>query len=115
VARRIRESGARLTFVAIGCPRQEVWTYEMRSALPMPVVAVGAAFAFHAGVVPQAPPWLQKHGLEWAFRLVQEPGRLWKRYVLLNPLYLALLALQATGLRRFDAPAAPPARELRYG
>jgi exopolysaccharide biosynthesis WecB/TagA/CpsF family protein len=109
-------SGAALTLVGLGCPRQEVWAYECRQRLSMPVLAVGAAFPFFAGTLRQAPPWMQRRGLEWLFRLVAEPRRLWKRYLLLNPLYLALLALQATGLRRFDGdPVSPPAEELRYG
>lgn len=112
----IRTSGAAMTFVGLGCPRQEVWVYEFRDALSMPLLAVGAAFNFHAGLLPQAPPSLQKRGLEWAYRLFQEPRRLWKRYLLLNPLYVSLLAMQATGLRRFDpAKATPPREEILYG
>lgn len=112
----IRRSGAAITFVGLGCPRQEVWAYEYRDALAMPILAVGAAFDFNAGLLPQAPPRLQALGLEWAFRLLKEPSRLWRRYLLLNPAYLALLALQASGLRRFDpARAAPPSAELSYG
>lgn len=112
----IRGSGARLTFVGLGCPRQEVWAYELRDALSMPLLAVGAAFAFHAGQLAQAPAWLQSRGLEWFFRLVHEPGRLWKRYLLLNPLYLSLLCAQRLGLQAF-APenAEPPQREMLYG
>jgi exopolysaccharide biosynthesis WecB/TagA/CpsF family protein len=64
----------------------------------MPVLAVGAAFDFHAGAVSQAPPVLQRLGLEWAFRLAMEPKRLWRRYVLLNPAYLVLVGLQWAGL-----------------
>ncbi|HEY1015218.1 MAG TPA: WecB/TagA/CpsF family glycosyltransferase, partial [Herpetosiphonaceae bacterium] len=84
----IQASGAALTFVGLGCPRQEVWVYEYRAALAMPLIAVGAAFDFHAGLLAQAPACLQRHGLEWSYRLVKEPRRLWRRYVLLNPLYL---------------------------
>lgn len=91
----IRASGARVTMVGIGCPRQEVWAYEFKQELSMPVLAVGAAFAFHAGELAQAPAWLQARGLEWLFRFSREPARLWKRYVFLNPAYLGLLALQA--------------------
>lgn len=112
----IRESGAAITLVGLGCPRQEVWAYEFRDALSMPVLAVGAAFNFHAGLLPQAPPALQKRGLEWLYRLVQEPRRLWRRYLFLNPLYLALLALQAARLRTFDPQQTiPPNEELLYG
>jgi N-acetylglucosaminyldiphosphoundecaprenol N-acetyl-beta-D-mannosaminyltransferase len=116
VAERIRASGAALVFVGLGCPRQEVWTYEHRAELAMPVVAVGAAFDFHAGVLPQAPPALQRMGLEWLFRLAQEPRRLWKRYALLNPLYVLLIGLQAVGLRNSDAADShPPQFDVRYG
>jgi exopolysaccharide biosynthesis WecB/TagA/CpsF family protein len=116
VADTIRDSGAALTFVGLGCPRQEAWVFEMRQALSMPLVAVGAAFAFHAGRVPQAPPRMQAWGLEWLYRLVQEPLRLWRRYLLLNPLYVALLLLQATRLWTIDpASAAASVEALRHG
>ena len=105
-----------MTFVGLGCPRQEVWVYEYRNLLNMPVIAVGAAFDFHAGRLPQAPARLQQLGLEWLYRLLQEPHRLWKRYVLLNPLYLGLLALQAVGLKDFDpSHATAPTGEMLYG
>jgi exopolysaccharide biosynthesis WecB/TagA/CpsF family protein len=112
----IRASGAAITFVGLGCPRQEVWAYEFGASLAMPVLAVGAAFNFHAGLLPQAPAVLQRGGLEWLFRLLQEPRRLWRRYLLLNPLFLSLLALQWTGLRQFDPnDGLPPNEELLYG
>ena len=81
----------------------------------MPVLAVGAAFPFFAGEVPQAPKWMQDRGLEWLFRLGAEPRRLWRRYVLLNPAYLALVALQALRLSRFSTDGTLPASELLYG
>lgn len=94
----IKASQAHITMVGIGCPRQEIWAYETKERLSMPVLAVGAAFAFHAGELAQAPAWMQSRGLEWLYRFAREPLRLWKRYVLLNPAYLSLLALQATRL-----------------
>ncbi len=116
VVEHIRASGAALTFVGLGCPRQETWVYEYRDALSMPILAVGAAFDFHAGSLAQAPPRLQRLGLEWAFRLVQEPRRLWRRYLVLNPAFVGLLALQATGLYGIDAAeSAVPLEELRHG
>jgi exopolysaccharide biosynthesis WecB/TagA/CpsF family protein len=116
IAGEIRDSGAAITFVGLGCPRQEVWAYENRDALSMPIVAVGAAFDFHAGTSPQAPPWLQKAGLEWLYRFAHEPARLWRRYLFLNPLFLTLLALQASGLVRLDpTKTVAPEQELRYG
>lgn len=98
-ATRIIESGARLVFVGLGCPRQESWVEAFSPLLDMPLIAVGAAFDFLAGIKPQAPAWMQKRGLEWLFRLCCEPRRLWKRYLLLNPLYLLLVALQMLGLK----------------
>lgn len=96
----IRDSGARLVLVGLGCPRQEVWVYEYRDLLQMPMLAVGAAFSFHAGELRLAPEWAQRHGLEWFYRLAQEPGRLWKRYLLLGSAYLALVALQTLHIVR---------------
>lgn len=116
IAQQIRESGARLVFVGLGCPRQEVWAYEYREILDLPIIAVGAAFDFHAGTVAQAPPRLQQLGLEWLYRLLQEPRRLWRRYIVLNPWYVALVLAQASGLRHVDPRATlPPADELLYG
>ncbi len=116
VATQIQTSGAKMVFVGLGCPRQETWVYEYRNLLSMPLIAVGAAFDFHAGTVAQAPAWMQKRGLEWFYRLTREPSRLWKRYLLLNPLYLWLLLLQATRLRINDpADATSPTEEMRFG
>lgn len=94
VVERIRGSGARLVFVGLGCPRQEVWVYEYRDLLRMPLLAVGAAFPFHAGELSLAPLWMQKSGLEWLYRLVQEPERLWRRYLLLSSVYMVLVLLE---------------------
>lgn len=116
VVAEIRRSSAAMTFIGLGCPRQEVWAFEFREALSMPLLAVGAAFNFHAGLLPQAPRVLQDNGLEWAFRLYQEPARLWRRYLYLNPLYLTLLAAQRCGVRRFDPDdCTPPRKQLLYG
>jgi N-acetylglucosaminyldiphosphoundecaprenol N-acetyl-beta-D-mannosaminyltransferase len=97
----ILSSGADIVFVGMGCPRQEWWVFHMRHRISRPMLAVGAAFDFHAGLVAQAPPWLQAHGLEWLHRLSREPKRLWRRYVLLTPRYLPLIAAQALGLKTF--------------
>ena len=115
VAARVQASGARVLFVGLGCPRQEVWAYEWRERLAMPLLAVGAAFDFHAGLLPQAPPRLQRVGLEWAFRLWQEPRRLWRRYVYLNPLYVGHLALQALGRTYDPSSARPPRAQAHFG
>jgi len=116
IARRIKASGARIAFVGLGCPRQEVFAYEYREALGMPVIAVGAAFDYHAGLVSEPPEFVQKVGFQWLYRLLQEPRRLWKRYVLLNPPYLFLLVCQALRLWRPDPQDADePQGEILYG
>jgi N-acetylglucosaminyldiphosphoundecaprenol N-acetyl-beta-D-mannosaminyltransferase len=104
IAERIKASGARIVFVGLGCPRQEVFTYAMRPLLDMPLLAVGAAFDYHAGLLKNPPAWMQKYALEWLWRLGLEPKRLWKRYVLLNPAYLTRLALQKSGLWKAIPP-----------
>lgn len=116
VAATIRGSGAAVTFVGLGCPRQEVWVYEMKQALSMPLLAVGAAFNFHAGVLPQAPPLMQRAGLEWLYRLSEEPKRLWRRYAIYNPLFVGLLILQLSRLHRFNLDRDfEPTQTIRYG
>ncbi|WP_229881994.1 WecB/TagA/CpsF family glycosyltransferase [Streptomyces alanosinicus] len=104
IAARITESGARMVLVGLGCPRQELFVHAMRPLSPMPLLAVGAAFDFHAGILRRPPVWMRRAGLEWLWRLGSEPRRLWRRYLLLNPHYLALLAAQWTRL----GPASPP-------
>ena len=75
-----------VVWVGLGCPKQQIWMYEHKDKLRVPVmVGVGAAFDFLAGVKPQAPRWLRDHGFEWLFRLVTEPKRLWRRYLISYP------------------------------
>ncbi len=106
IAARVRDSGARLLLVGLGCPRQEVFVHAMRPLLDLPLMAVGAAFDYHAGTLRKPPAWVQRRGLEWLWRLGLEPRRLWRRYVLLNPNYLARLAAQKVGLwKATPAPA----------
>lgn len=89
IATLIRESGANLVWVGLGCPKQERWIAEHKAKLPTAIYfGIGAAFAFHAGEVPQAPAYLQKAGLEWLYRLAKEPRRLFKRYVKYNSLFV---------------------------
>ena len=99
-AAEIVASGARIVFVGLGCPRQERWCDAHRGRLPAVMVAVGAAFDFHAGRVRQAPPALQRAGLEWAFRLAVEPRRLWRRYARVVPRFIAGFARQVASGRR---------------
>ncbi len=115
VTARIMASGAAVTFVGLGCPRQEVWAYEYRDALSMPILAVGAAFDFHAGTVAQAPRWMQDRGLEWLFRLKAEPRRLWRRYLLLNPQYVCAVGSQLLGRQRPSDVSAESISTVSYG
>lgn len=95
VCRRIGEADADIVFVGISTPKQEKWMYEHRNCFPgVTMIGVGAAFDFHAGRIRQAPLWMQRNGLEWLFRLSSEPGRLWRRYVLITPRFLPLWARQ---------------------
>jgi N-acetylglucosaminyldiphosphoundecaprenol N-acetyl-beta-D-mannosaminyltransferase len=96
----INASGADILWIGMGCPKQELWMHRYRDRLNVKVVlAVGAAFDFIAGRVPQAPRWMQQAGLEWAFRLWAEPKRLWRRYLFRNPYFVAQFGLQLCGLR----------------
>jgi len=102
IFQKIAASGAKYIWVGLGCPKQEQWIARHKSALPPGVYfAIGAAFAFHAGLVSQAPAWMQKRGLEWFYRLVVEPRRLWKRFAVYNTLFVwYLLAETVTGVFR---------------
>ncbi len=116
IAETIKKSGASIVLVGLGCPRQETWVFENRELISLPMLAVGAAFDFHAGTVSQAPEWFQKRGLEWFYRLVQEPRRLWKRYVYLNPLYLLMIALQFSKLKKLEIEeSVAPINQMRFG
>jgi N-acetylglucosaminyldiphosphoundecaprenol N-acetyl-beta-D-mannosaminyltransferase len=101
VGARIDAARPDVVWVGIGVPKQEKWMAAMRARLDAPVlIGVGAAFDFHAGLIPQAPAWMQRRGLEWAFRLAQEPRRLWRRYARHNPRFLAGFARQWASHRR---------------
>ena len=115
LADRIHASGAAITLVGLGCPRQEIFAYEFQSILSMPILTVGAAFPFLAGLIQEAPEWMGRTGLEWLFRLASEPQRLWKRYLYLNPAYLFLVALQASRISRFPTEGKVPATECLFG
>jgi exopolysaccharide biosynthesis WecB/TagA/CpsF family protein len=116
VVDRIRASGARLLFAGLGCPRQEVFTYEMSQQLSIPILAVGAAFDYYAGLLNEPPQFIQNAGLQWLYRLAQEPRRLWKRYLLTNTQFIALFGLQTSRLWRPDPRLSEaPSAELRYG
>ena len=91
-----------IVWVGLGTPKQDYWVSRHRAVLSAPVlIAIGAAFDFHAGLLRQAPRWMQRRGLEWLFRLVQEPRRLAFRYLVYNPLFVLKVAIQVTGLRAY--------------
>lgn len=92
LVRRINDSGAGLLFLGLGCPLQETFAYDHRAAIKAVQLCVGAAFDFHAGNKLMAPAWMQRRGLEWLFRLTQEPTRLWRRYLVTNTLFCLLSA-----------------------
>ena len=115
IASEIGQSDAGIVFAGLGCPRQEIWAYENAGLIGLPLVAVGAAFDFHAGGLPQAPGWMQRSGLEWLFRLGREPRRLWKRYLYLNPLYLFFLAGELMGVKTFGRGSEMPPTPVRVG
>lgn len=99
----INTSRADILWVGLGCPKQEVWMQEHRDALDVPVIlGVGQAFDILAGAKKRAPRWMQEAGLEWLFRLMQEPKRLWKRYTINNIFFVMVLLLQRAGIIRFD-------------
>ncbi|OHB75304.1 MAG: hypothetical protein A2Z34_09620 [Planctomycetes bacterium RBG_16_59_8] len=86
--RRIDAAAPDIVWVGLGAPKQELWMSRHRAQLRAVQIGVGAAFDFIAGVKPQAPRWMQRRGLEWLFRLLCEPRRLWKRYLIYNPLFV---------------------------
>lgn len=93
-AEKINMSGAKLLFVSLGCPKQEKWISCQKGKIHMPMLAVGAAFDFIAGAKKEAPKILRYLGLEWFFRLINEPKRLWKRYIFNNPRFILLAIKQ---------------------
>ena len=112
----IKASGAQIVFVGLGCPRQEVFTYEMSQHLDMPVLAVGAAFDYYSGLLKEPPGILQRFGLQWLYRLCQEPRRLWRRYLFTNSQFVGLVAAQWLRLWRPSlADGDKPMVNLRFG
>lgn len=95
----IRASNARLIFVGLGCPKQERWMAAHVDRIPVAMIGVGAAFDFNAGIVAASPEWVHKAGLEWLYRLTQEPKRLWRRYLSTSPRFVWLLLTDAIARR----------------
>ncbi|MDP1715935.1 MAG: WecB/TagA/CpsF family glycosyltransferase [Anaerolineales bacterium] len=100
IVKRINASSVRILFVGLGCPKQEKWMAEHRGKVNAVMLGVGAAFDFHAGVKAQSPAWIQKMGLEWFYRLVTEPRRLWRRYLYHNPRFIFLAIADLLGFLR---------------
>ncbi len=98
----INASGARILFVGLGCPKQERWMVAHRGRVNAVMLGVGNVFDVLSGRVPMAPKWIRSSGLEWLFRLLMEPRRLWRRYAKHNPRFAVLLTLQLFGLIHFD-------------
>jgi N-acetylglucosaminyldiphosphoundecaprenol N-acetyl-beta-D-mannosaminyltransferase len=94
VIQSINASGARVLFVALGCPKQEIWMHNHIGQVQSVMLGVGAAFEFIAGTKKQAPAWIQKIGMEWFFRLMIEPRRLWRRYLFHNPRFVVAVIKQ---------------------
>lgn len=90
----INASGAGTVWVGLGCPKQELWMHAHRHSVQAVMLGVGAAFDYHAGTVQRAPPWVQQAGLEWLHRLLSEPRRLWRRYLVTNTLFIVAAAWQ---------------------
>lgn len=102
LSRMIENTRPDVVWVGLSTPKQERWMYEHRPKIAVPVmVGVGAAFDFHCGSVRQAPRWMREHGLEWFFRLITEPRRLWRRYLVLGSQFVWNVVLQISGAKVF--------------
>lgn len=102
IIEQINQAAPDIIWVGLGTPKQDLWMAAHRTVLDAPVlIGVGAAFDFHTGRIPQAPKWMQHAGLEWLFRLWQEPKRLWYRYLVYNPLFVILVLLQTINVRKY--------------
>jgi N-acetylglucosaminyldiphosphoundecaprenol N-acetyl-beta-D-mannosaminyltransferase len=94
-----------IIWVGLSTPKQELFMAEYLPRLETKLmIGVGAAFDYHTGQLKDSPQWIKQLGLQWLHRLVQEPKRLWKRYLINNPAFLSQVVLQLTGIRRFDLP-----------
>lgn len=99
----MNESGADIFWIGLGAPKQELWIYENYRKLNRGVmIGIGAGFDYLAGKTKHAPEWMKNLALEWLYRLIQEPGRLWKRYLITNSLFTWYVFLELTGFRKFD-------------
>ena len=104
VVKIINQAQPDIVWVGLSTPKQELWMAEHQSKLDASVlIGVGAAFDFNAGLKLQSPRWMQKSGLEWLFRLITEPRRLWRRYLINNPIFVTLVITQLLGIKKFDS------------
>lgn len=109
IAAEVRASGAGICMVGLGCPRQEVFAFENAARFGMPLMAVGAAFDYHAGLQSEPPAFIQRWGFQWLYRLCQNPRRLWRRYLVLNPRYAWGIFQQMRGRHHRAASPSPAA------
>jgi N-acetylglucosaminyldiphosphoundecaprenol N-acetyl-beta-D-mannosaminyltransferase len=111
----INNSGACILLVAFGAPHQELWLRRWREQLaPSVGIGVGGLFDFYSGRIPRAPGWMREMGLEWVFRLIQEPSRMWRRYIIGNPLFLFRVRHQAKNPDKFPLPEGGHATDSFY-
>lgn len=104
LVRAVRDSGAHILFMGVSAPKQEIWAHEHLDELQMPIVCVGAAFDFATGRKSRAPHWMRRMGIEWVHRLITEPSRMWKRYLVGNTLFV-------WDVVRYGRKLAPPSGE----
>ncbi len=102
IVEKIKISQTQILFMGLGCPKQENWMAAHRDKFSAIMLGVGASFDFYAGNVRESPEWMGNLGLEWLYRLTQEPKRLWRRYLILNPRFIFLAVLQLLGLKKFE-------------
>jgi N-acetylglucosaminyldiphosphoundecaprenol N-acetyl-beta-D-mannosaminyltransferase len=100
ITTQINDAAPDILFMGLGCPKQENWMAAHRGTVKSVMLGVGASFDFYAGNVKESPEWMGKLGLEWLFRLTQEPKRLWRRYLILNPRFIWLATLQLLGFSK---------------
>lgn len=94
ITNKINESGASVVWVGLGCPKQEIWMSSHYNKIHAVMIGVGAAFDYHAGTIKRAPIWMQRYGMEWFFRMISEPKRLMRRYIVTNSLFIVGISLQ---------------------
>ncbi len=101
IVQRINNINPDFVFVALGCPKQEKWMAEHKNKVNSCMIGFGGALEVYAGVKDRAPKWMQDYSLEWLYRFIQDPKRLWKRYLVTNSLFIILLCIQIVQLRVF--------------